>query len=74
VSIPLGTIEAWSYFEGSRIFCFVRVGRFTKNHRPFTFFLYDDIRCTYFDDVFLSFFQLLQAYAPLPDWSAFEAE
>jgi hypothetical protein len=23
---------------------------------------------------FLSFFQLLQAYAPLPDWSAFEAE
>jgi hypothetical protein len=23
---------------------------------------------------FLSFFQLLQAYAPLLDWSAFEAE
>jgi ABC-type dipeptide/oligopeptide/nickel transport system permease subunit len=23
---------------------------------------------------FLSFFQLLQAYAPLPDWSAFEVE
>jgi hypothetical protein len=37
--------------DSSRIFCFVRVGRFTKNHRPFTFFLYDDIRYTYFNDV-----------------------
>jgi hypothetical protein len=27
------------------------VGRFTKNHRPFIIFLYDDICCTYFDDV-----------------------
>jgi hypothetical protein len=27
------------------------VGRFTKNHRSFIIFLYDDIYCTYFDDV-----------------------
>jgi hypothetical protein len=58
------------YFEGRRIFYFVCVGRFTKNHRSFTF-LYDDICSTYFD---VLFFQSLQVYAPLPDWLAFEAE
>jgi hypothetical protein len=55
VSIPMVTIEACSIldrlFDGSRIFFFVCVGRFTKNHRPFIIFLYDDIYCTYFDDV-----------------------
>jgi hypothetical protein len=48
------------YFDGSRIFFFVCVGRFTKNHRSFIIFLYDDICCTYFDDVlFLLFSRLL---------------
>jgi hypothetical protein len=38
-------------FDGSRILFFGCVGRFTKNHRPFIIFLYDDIYSTYFDDV-----------------------
>jgi hypothetical protein len=38
-------------FVDSRIFFFVCVGRFTKNHQPFVIFLYDDICCYYFDEV-----------------------
>jgi hypothetical protein len=38
-------------FDGSDIFFFGCVGRFTKNHRPFIIFLYDNICSTYFDDV-----------------------
>jgi hypothetical protein len=38
-------------FDGSHVFFFACISRLTKNHRPFIIFLYDDICCTYFDDV-----------------------
>jgi hypothetical protein len=41
------------YFDGSCILFFGCVGLFTKNHRPFIIFLYDDIRCAYFNNVLL---------------------
>jgi hypothetical protein len=61
-------------FDGSCVFFFACIGRFTKNHRPFTIFLYDGICCIYFDDV--PFCRPLGScrYMPLLDWSAFAAE
>jgi hypothetical protein len=38
-------------FASSHVFFFASMGRFTKNHQPFIISLYDDICCTYFDDV-----------------------
>jgi hypothetical protein len=61
-------MAAASYF----LFC---VGRFAKNHWPFIIFLYDDICCTYFDDVlFCRSFGCCRYVPPLLDWSAFAAE
>jgi hypothetical protein len=41
-----------SYFvEFSRVSFFACTGRFTKNHQPFIISLYNNICCTYFDDV-----------------------
>jgi hypothetical protein len=49
---PSGHGVFWvDYFAGSCVFFFACIGRFTKNHQPFIISLYDNICCTYFDDV-----------------------
>jgi hypothetical protein len=51
-------------FDGSRVSFFACIGRFTKNHQSFITFLYDNICCTYFDDI--SFVALLVAVSISP--------
>jgi hypothetical protein len=64
----MGTIGAWSIlarlFDGSRVSFFACIGRFTKNHQSFITFLYDNICCTYFDDI--PFVALLVAVSICP--------
>jgi hypothetical protein len=52
------------YFDGSRVSFFACTSRFTKNHRAFIISLYNDICCTYFDDV--TFYRFLSCCRYMP--------